>query len=117
MALICGRGVALALEDVTEVATAVGADNLDAGHAKGFILVSDNSARDAIEIGRPTAPRAELVGGLVQRRLAAGAGVDASLRGVLVEFAGAWGFGTLFSQDAELLCETVLVSDIGCGEG
>lgn len=103
MALVCRRGVALALEDVTEVATAVGTDNLGAGHAKGFILVADNSARNAIEIGWPTTPRAELVSGLVQRRLAAGAGVDAGLRGVLVIFPGTRGFGTLLSQDAELL--------------
>ena len=95
VALISGRGVTLALEDVAEVATAVSADNLDAAHAESPVLVSDNGARDAVEVGWPTAARAELVSGLVQWRVASGASVDAGIWGVLVELAGAWSLGSL----------------------
>lgn len=85
------------------MAAAVGAHNLGAKHAQRAVLVSGHSAGDAVKIGRPAAARLELLLGLVERCSAPGARVDAFLRVVLVESAGAGGLGTLFPQDAELL--------------
>lgn len=102
--LVGGRVIALALEDVTEVAAAVGADDLGARHAKGPVLVARHGAGDAVVVGRPAATRAELVVGLVQGRLAPGAGVHARRGLVLVVLARAGGLGALLAEDAELLC-------------
>lgn len=61
-------------------------------------------AWDAIEIGGPSAAGLEFVRRSVQRRIAAGAGVDAAGGHVLVVDAGVGGFRTLFAEDAELFC-------------
>lgn len=87
---------------MAEVPPAVAAHDLGPGHAERAVLVPRHGARDAVEIGRPAAARVELVRGLVQRRMTAGAGVDARRGVVLVELAGAGGFGALFAEDAEL---------------
>lgn len=104
VALVGRGGMALALEDVAEVAAAVAADNLGAGHAERAVLVARHGAGDAVVVGRPAAAGLELVVGLVEGRVAAGAGVDARLRAVFVVLARAGTLGTLFAQDAELLC-------------
>jgi hypothetical protein len=102
--LISRSGVSLALEDVTEMATTVGADNLSTLHTEGAVSVSGYSTRDSIEESRPAAARLELVVGLVQRSLAASTSVD-TLRGhVLVKVAAVGRLGTLVTKDAELLC-------------
>lgn len=103
MPLIGGRIVALALEDVTQMAAAVGADDLGARHAERAIFVADDGAGDAVKVGRPAAAGAELVSCLVERRVASGARVHARVRAVLVVLSGAGPFGSLFAEDAELL--------------
>jgi hypothetical protein len=102
--LVSRSGVSLALEDVTEMATTVGADNLSTLHAEGAVGVSGYGTRDSIEEGRPAAARLELVVSLVERSLAASTGVD-TLRGhVLVKVAAVGRLGALVTEDAELLC-------------
>jgi hypothetical protein len=102
---LVSRGrVSLALEDVTEMATTVGADNLSALHTESAVSVSGYSTRDSVEESRPAAARLELVVGLVKRSLAASTGVD-TLRGhVLVKVAAVGRLGALVTEDAELLC-------------
>ena len=102
VALVRGRGVALALEDVAQVPTAVGTDDLGAPHAKGAVGVAGDGPRDAVKVRRPAAARLELVVGRVQRRLAAGAGVDACVGEELVVLAGPRGLSALLTEDAEL---------------
>lgn len=104
MALIRRGLVPFALEDMTQVAAAVGADNLDAQHAQRTVRVPGDGAGDAVVVGGPATAGLELVVRLVQWCIAAGAGVDARLRCVLVILAGAGRLGSLFSEDAELLC-------------
>lgn len=101
--LIRGRGEPLALEDMAQVPAAVGAVDLDALHKQAVVLVALHGAGDAVEVGRPAAPAGELVRGLVQGRVAPGAGVDALGGVVLVESAGAGCLGALLAEDAELL--------------
>lgn len=104
MTLVSGSRISLSLEDVTEMATTVGADNLGTLHTKGAVGVSGHSTRNGIEESWPAAARLELVVGLVERSVAAGAGVD-TLRGhVLVKVTAIGGLGALFTEDAELLC-------------
>lgn len=101
---LVGRSrVSFALENVTEMATTVGADDLSALHTEGAVGVSGHSTGHSIEESRPAATRLELVVGLVEGGLAASTGVD-TLRGhVLVEIAAVRGLGALFAEDAELL--------------
>ena len=101
--LVGGRGESLALEDVAEMAAAIGADDLGAGHAPGAVLVARDSAWDAVKVGRPAAARLELVVGLVQRRITAGAGVDTRVGEELVVLAREGRLGALLPEDAELL--------------
>lgn len=102
MPLVRRRVEPFSLKHVAQVPAAVAAHDLGPRHAKGAVLVPRHGARDAVEIGRPAAARVELVRGLVKRRVAAGAGVHARGGVVLVELAGAGGFGALFAEDAEL---------------
>lgn len=103
MALVCRGGEPLALEDVAQVAAAVGADDLDALHEHAVVLEALDGPRDAVEVGRPAAAAAELVRRLVQGRVAPGARVHARRGGVLVELAGPGGLGALLAEDPELL--------------
>jgi len=102
MPLIDRGCITFSFEDVAKMATTVAADNLSSLHAKGAIRVSRHCARDGIEICRPTAARLELVVCLVERRIAASAGVDTLLGHVLVIFSCSWSFGTLLSENPEL---------------
>lgn len=77
---LIGRGrITFALEDVAEVASAVGADDLGPRHAEGAVFVPGDGAGDAVEVGRPATPGLELVVCLVQRRVAARTSIDASV--------------------------------------
>jgi hypothetical protein len=55
MPLVGRRGVPFSLEDMTEVATTIAADDLCPGHAEGAVRVSSHGAGDAVEISRPSA--------------------------------------------------------------
>ena len=105
MALVRRRRESLSLENMAQVAAAVGADDFRPYRTKASVLMSSHCARDAVEIRRPAAARAELVSGLVERRIACSAGVDALLGGVLVKLSSAGGFSSLFSENSELCCE------------
>lgn len=102
MSLIRGRRVPLALEDMAQVTTTVGAHNLDALHAESAIGVSCDGAGDAVKVRGPSAARLEFVVGLVDRRVAPRAGVDAVVGEELVVFAGVRGFSAFVAEDAEL---------------
>lgn len=65
--------------------------------------MAHDGARDAVEVGGPAAAALELVVRLVQRRVAAGARVDARVRVVLVVGAAAGRLRALFAEDAELV--------------
>lgn len=103
VSLVGGCGVSLSLEDVSEVTAAIRADNLDSLHAKGAVRMSRHGTGDSVEEGGPAAAGLELVVGLVERCLAAGAGVDTLGGHVLVVFASEGTLGALFAEDAELL--------------
>lgn len=105
MALIRRRRESLSLENVAQVTAAVGADDFRPDRTKASVLVSGHRARHAVEIRWPAAARVELVSGLVERRIACGAGVDALLGVVLVKLSSAGGFSSLFSKNSELCCE------------
>lgn len=82
---LVGRGrVALALEDMTEMAAAIRTDNLGSLHAEAAIGVSGHGTRQAVKIRRPPTAGLELVVGLVQRGSTPGACVHALGRLVLV---------------------------------
>jgi len=101
--LVSRSRISLALEDVTEMATTVGADNLSTLHTEGAVGVSGHGTRDSIEESRPAAARLELVVGLVERSLTAGTGVDTLGGHVLVKVAAVRRLGALVTEDAELL--------------
>lgn len=103
MPLVRGSGEPLALEHMAQVAAAVGAVDLDALHEQAVVLVALDGTGDAVKVGRPAAPAAELVRGLVQRSVTPGTGVDALGRVVFVIGARAGRLGTLLAQDAELV--------------
>jgi hypothetical protein len=106
MSLICRSSVTFSLKDVTQMSTAVRAHNFCPFHTECSISVSGYCARDIIEVCGPSAARLELVGSFVERGVAASAGIDASIRHVLVIYTGAGSFGALLSEDAELLCQS-----------
>lgn len=111
MALISRSGVPLALENVTEMTTTVGANNLSTLHTESAVGVPGDSTGHSIEESRPAAARLELVVGLVEGSLTASTGVDTLRRHVLVKIAAVGGLGTLFAEDAELLfCATALIN-------
>eukprot|EP00197_Chlamydomonas_leiostraca_P001385 CAMPEP_0202887068 /NCGR_PEP_ID=MMETSP1391-20130828/42488_1 /ASSEMBLY_ACC=CAM_ASM_000867 /TAXON_ID=1034604 /ORGANISM="Chlamydomonas leiostraca, Strain SAG 11-49" /LENGTH=149 /DNA_ID=CAMNT_0049570343 /DNA_START=854 /DNA_END=1302 /DNA_ORIENTATION=- len=98
-----GRGEALVLKHVAQVAAAVLARDLHAPHAVLVVLVPLHRARNLIVERGPPAPAVELVLALVQGGAAASAHVGAILI-ELVVLAAAWWLGALLAQDAELLC-------------
>jgi hypothetical protein len=107
MSLILRVPEPLALEDVSQVPTAVVAYNLRPHHAQTRVRLLSNRVGECIPERRPSTPRVELVVRLVQRRVAAGTLVDASVWVVLVELAGTGHLGALLAENAELLCHTV----------
>lgn len=108
MTLVCRSVVALAFENMAQMAAAVGANNFSACHAKSTILVTSHSSGNAVKISRPAATRLEFVIGLVERCAASCTGIDAFRRVVLVELARARWLSALLSQDAKLFCDSAL---------
>lgn len=104
MPLICGRIIAFALKHMAQVTTTIRAYDLCALHAQSVIGMACYRSWDVIEVCWPPAARLELLLRRIQRRVAGGAGIDASVRHVLVKLAGIGSFGTLLSEDSELLC-------------
>lgn len=113
VSLIRRRRIPLPLEHMSQVPSAIATHNLRSGHPERAIRVPRHRAWDAVEIGRPTAAGLELVGRFVQRRVAAGTGVDAVGGHVLVIDTGVGGFGALSAEDAELLY-TMMMSVAVC---
>lgn len=107
MPLIRRRREPLPLKDMAQMPAAVGAHNLCPHGEQGAVLMALDGAGDAVKVGGPAAAAAEFVRGFVEGRFAAGTGVHALGGVVLVEFTGAGSFGTLFAQDAELLCDDI----------
>jgi hypothetical protein len=87
------------------VTAAVGTYNLCSCHTESAILVTDNGTRDAVKVGWPAATRAELVARLIKRSVTTSTGINTLLRIVLVKLSRTRRFGTLLTQDTELLCE------------
>ena len=93
MSLVRRRGIAFAFEDMPQMPATLAAHNFGPGHAKRAISVPGHSAGDAIEIRRPAAAGLELVGGLVERRIAGSTGLvnyDISISGPPVYICGKW---------------------------
>lgn len=103
MPLVRRRRVSLALEHMSQVASAVAANNLRPLHAESAVCVPCDGARDCVEESRPAAAGLELVLGRVDGRVAAGTVIGAGARGVLIVLAGEGRFGALLAEDAELL--------------
>ena len=104
MPLIRWCRVALPLEHMPQMSSAIAAQDLRSRHAECAVCMSRHRTRNVIEIRRPATAGLELVGRFVERGIAAGAGVDAVRGCVLVIFAGEGRFGALFAEDAELFC-------------
>jgi hypothetical protein len=102
MPLIRRRRISLTLKDMAQMSTTITADNLCPLHAECAICMSGDGTGDAVEVRGPPTARFEFMVGLVQWCIAARAGVHAGRGLVLVIFACKWGFGTFFSEDAEL---------------
>ena len=105
MALVCWRRESLALEDMAEMAAAVGANDLGPRHAQSVIHVLRHCPWKAVEISRPPAAGLELVARLIQGRAAAGTGVDALAGVVLIILSRAGRFSPFFPQNTELFYE------------
>jgi len=105
VSLILGVSKPLALENVTQMPSAVVAYNLGPHHAQTGVRLLANSVRECVPERRPSTPRVELVVGFVERSVTSRACVDAGVRVVLVQLAGAGSLGALLAEDAELLCE------------
>jgi hypothetical protein len=103
VALISRSLIALTLEDMAKMTTAIGTDNLRPLHAKSIVHVSGHSPRNRVKVCRPSTARLELVVGGVKWRIATGAIVDALGWVVGIIFPCAGTLGTLFAEDAELL--------------
>jgi hypothetical protein len=104
--LVSGCWVSLALENMSQVASAVAANDLCPFHAERAVGVSGYRARHGVEECRPSAAGLELVLGSVDWCVAASAGICAGGRGVLVVFAGERRFGAFLTENAELLCRS-----------
>jgi hypothetical protein len=101
--LVLGVPKLLALEDMSQVPSAVIAHNLRAHHAQTAILLLAHGAWHRVPEGGPPAARVEFVVGFVEWRVAPAARVDACVGVVLIVSAGAGHFGALLAEDAELL--------------
>jgi hypothetical protein len=101
--LVRGGGVALALEDVTEMAVAVAAQHLDAAHPQRVVGAQDDRVGvGRIEERRPPAVRFELLGAAEQFRSAGAARVHAFGLGVRV-LTDMWRFGACLPEHVVLL--------------
>jgi len=103
MSLVRGIAVALALEDVTKMSTAIAAYNLRPLHAECAVCMPCHSAGDRIEECRPSAARLELLVAAIERRATTSTGVDALGWVVLIVLARKGSFGALLANNTELL--------------
>lgn len=102
VALVRWRLEPLAFKNMSEVASAVITDNFGPLHPECVVDMSLNSTGDRIEVSRPATARLELVVGLVERCIAAGAVID-TLRGVVgVIFSSTSRLSALFTENPEL---------------
>lgn len=92
----------LPLKHMAQVAPTIRTYNLRPQHPQGAVLETLHGAGDGLEIGGPPAARVELLVRRVQRRGAAGAGVDALGRVVLIVLASAGTLRVALAEDAEL---------------
>jgi hypothetical protein len=69
--------------------------------------MSGHCAGNCVEKGRPSTTGFEFLVGGIQRRITGGTVVGTGLRVMLVIFATEWRFGSLLSDDAELLYSTL----------
>lgn len=102
VSLICWCWVSLSLENVSQMTSTVAANNFRSLHAEGAVSVSGHCTWNGIEICGPATTALEFVFSLVQRSVAAGAGVNALLGHMLVIFTSKWCLCALLTQDAEL---------------
>lgn len=102
MPLVRRGRIALALENMAQMAAAVAAHDLGAGHAKGAVCMPRHRAGDRVEVGRPAAAGFELVRSLVERSGAGSARVDAARWHMFVVGTGVRGFGALFAKNMKL---------------
>lgn len=84
MSLVRRRRVALPLEHMSQMASAVAAHNLCPLHTKCAVGVSGHCTRNGVEECRPAAAGLEFVLSSVDGRIAAGASVGAGAWSVLV---------------------------------
>jgi len=103
VSLVGRRGIALSLENMAEMTSAIGTDNFGSCHSKRVVCVPSDGTGDAVKVGRPTTAGLELMVCLVQRRIATCARVDSMIRGELIVLSGEWSFGALLSQNSELV--------------
>lgn len=105
---------------MSQVPATVTAHDLSAFHPKRAIRVSLDCSRHRVEVRRPATAGLELVGGVVERCVAART-VVCALRGlVFVVFAGEGAFGVFFAKNAELffLASVIFIpeySEVGGG--
>lgn len=87
VSLVRGRRVTLSLEYMSQMSSAVAANNLCPLHAECAVGVSSHRTGNGVEECRPTAARLEFVLSSVDGRIAAGASVGAGSWRVLVVLA------------------------------
>lgn len=104
MPFICRRRIPLTLKDMAQMTPAVTTHNLRPLHPKRAIRMSGHRTGDGVKVCRPAAPGLEFMRGLVERGVAAGAGVDTLGREMGVIFARVRGLCAFFAQDAKLFC-------------
>jgi len=102
--LVRRRRVALTLEHMSQVTSAVAAHDLCPLHAECAVGVSGHRTGYSIEECRPAAARLEFVLSSVDGRIAAGASVGAGTWHVLVILAREGRLGAFLAKHAELLC-------------
>lgn len=101
MSLVSGRFVALAFEDMAQMAIAIGTNHLRACHAHCLVCVEFQSSWDSLVKSWPSTAALELGFGRVQRRITSRAVVCAFGKSVVV-LAGIGSFCTLLSQHSKL---------------
>ncbi len=108
MSLIGRSRIAFPFEDMAQMPTTVAADDLCPLHTESAISMPCDGTRDRVEVCRPAAAGLEFVVCLVQRCVAASAGIHTRLGLVLVVLSSAGSFGAFLAEDSELFCEDAL---------
>ena len=103
MPFVLGIAESLALKNVSEVTSAVVANDLSPHHTQTRVWLLSNSTGYGVPESGPPAARVEHVVCFVKRCVTATAGIDTRVGVVLVVFARTGWLGTLLSQNTELL--------------